>query len=193
MKKEIFEWIILAVVFLAALTSICVVFQVSGILDTTLIAGIIAFFGAIIGGILTLVGVRITINNSRLGLIRTELRQEVMKLYQLERKLNKLIYDTNFDRFENHMDTFTIVKQLISETDLKSDIYLFSLETPEVYSLIIKLENKLVFTAEQYFFEGYIEEMRDEEVFSDIIHNIEIILYEVKKRTKFIEAELNIH
>jgi len=83
-KKEIFEWVILSWTFLLVLLIFgWIMIEFYDWMDT-IVAAIIAFAGAIIGGSITLIGVKMTLDNAKE-------KNEINNLHVRKQALNKTI------------------------------------------------------------------------------------------------------
>lgn len=96
--KEIAEWFVIALTSLISLIIFGMVFIEFGAIDTTLVAGIIAFVGAIIGGFLTLLGVRKTIKNGN----EIESYKILVEQYQASLKATRMFIDATNALIKNY-------------------------------------------------------------------------------------------
>lgn len=92
--------------------------------DYTLIAGIIAFFGAIIGGFITLVGVRITINENQKINFKNRIPEKVINAEKIRKLYNQMhglyfLNDKEIEKVNPHLAKEKIIR-LYKENDIDS-------------------------------------------------------------------------
>ncbi|GAB0167466.1 hypothetical protein LSPCS325_09030 [Lysinibacillus sp. CTST325] len=191
MKKWVFEWAILI------WTSLLVLLITGWVMiefydwKDTIVAAIIAFVGAVIGGSITLIGVNLTIHNSRLDAKRKEAKLEYIKLHQLSKMLDKLCAEVSFNRMEERYEIGEIVNKLIKRISVESDIFLISLESIEIHSLIIEFDEYLEFLSERYYYEGEVDGMSDHDIFFDMLKKFKFLEDEIKTRILELKKYLN--
>lgn len=91
--------------------------------DYTLIAGIIAFGGAIIGGSITLIGVQKTIEANHKVEKHKKLNDQLMFLLPLQREIEEISDYIHEEYNLNHMSIKEILKDVLKSLDKKNNLY----------------------------------------------------------------------
>ncbi len=184
--KEISELTVITITALTTLLIMGMVLIEFKTLDTTLLAGIIAFVGAVIGGSITLIGVNKTIENNNLSKKINDAPIKLEKIAYNIRFLKELWKNFNFlgmDIFQKPNDTYKMAEKLIRESNF---IELSAGISPQLYKKTTDLENLLMGLnlkfnqqIEPYDFLEYYKDC--EEIILNLIGNYE------KEKNKLIE------
>jgi gas vesicle protein len=74
--KKITEWAFIALAFMVTIVSFIAIVKTFGVLSDGIISGLLGFIGSIIGGVITLVGVRWTILENRRMIMQEKIEKE---------------------------------------------------------------------------------------------------------------------
>ena len=189
--KEIAEWSVIALTTLTTLLTIGLVLIEFETIDTTLLAGIIAFVGAIIGGMITLIGVKRTIESNRLIENQKKIKEELMFLYPLQREVEEINDYNWFEYNENHAPYQEILKYVQKHLSIKSKLYDYAQRgSLEVYAELIKIKDFYDFMARQLYDYGEIEELSDREAFELIQEKLNGFLKLIRKEIRLKKSEM---
>ncbi|MFJ7918101.1 MULTISPECIES: hypothetical protein [unclassified Lysinibacillus] len=134
-----------------------VIINLLSIKDYTIIAGLIGFVGAIIGGSITLIGVTRTIEADRVIANQKRHHEELMFLYPLEREIEKIITYISV-KYENDGDfSEEKIVQYIYEKFSSTNLYEYAQRgSLKVYSELISYRNNVEQYKEEYDDYGYL-------------------------------------
>ncbi|AJK87671.1 MULTISPECIES: hypothetical protein [Lysinibacillus] len=159
MKKEIFEWAILI------WTSLLVLLITGWVMiefydwKDTIVAAIIAFVGAIIGGSITLIGVIRTIEANQLIETKRRLRDELMFLNPLLREIEDLKVDLLFEVYENRIDTESLIRKVYKKFSTEKQLFDYAQRgSLTIYSELISYKNMVDYMMELIYHNDEIEE-----------------------------------
>lgn len=190
--KEIAEWSVIALTTLTTLLTIGLVLLEFETIDTTLLAGIIAFVGAIIGGMITLIGVKRTIESNRLIENQKKIKEELMFLYPLQREVEEIHEYNWFEYNDNHAPYEEILNYVQKRLSIKSKLYDYAQRgSLEVYAELIKIKDFYDFMARQLYDFGEIEELSDEESFELIQEKLIDFLKLIRKEIRLKKSDIN--
>lgn len=169
--KEVTEWSVFIITLLLSLMIFGMVVIEFEALDTTIVAGIIAFIGAVLGGGITLVGVQKTITANRESDIRREkidysskrelVRRDIMSTLR-RMKYSLIVTENATGEYEDNFDQ-KIMKNIFEMQELCEGLVRRGIEVRE-YS-VEKLE-KLQMALENYV-DLYYEWKEDYEKYED--------------------------
>ena len=131
--------------------------------DTTIIAGVIAFVGAIIGGAITLLGVRKTLDNNNLHEERRANKEALMYLYPFQRELDSIHESIMFNYIENRVSAEEVVRECYRRFSYESKMYEYAQRSSlELYNhLLMFKENIVEFFMRELYHEGNFEMSED--------------------------------
>lgn len=137
--------------------------------DYTLIAGIIAFIGAIIGGIITYAGVRLTILNEKNKETIREAKADFINLHHLLKLVENHTYNMSFMHFEDHVPLNELLKDFREALSVEGDIYKTSIQLLDIYPFIMRIDSLVEFISERFYQDGEIEGKTDSDLYFEII------------------------
>lgn len=133
MKNNFLEVTVVAFVLLTAILNIFLVLFVYYDLSDSIIAGIIGFFGAIIGGYITLRGVRHTITSNMDIEFKRQIPNKVQSIYIIKNELNgiitKLTVNDNRIKFTKPYALFVSIEKCYKDKELIKESLAISPET----------------------------------------------------------------
>lgn len=189
--KEIAEWSVMALTTLTTLLTIGLVLLEFEKIDTTLLAGIIAFVGAIIGGFITLIGVKRTIESNRLIENQKKIKEELMFLYPLQREVEEINEYIWFEYNENHASYQEILKYVQKHLSIKRKLYDYAQRgSLEVYAELIKIKDFYDFMAMQIYESGEIEGVSDRKAFNLIQEKLADFQKLIRKEIRLKKSEI---
>lgn len=185
MIKDIFEW------FILAWTTLLVLLISGWILiefyewKIEIIVGIIAFVGAVIGGMITWVGVGLTIKSNRSLEIERINKEELMYLYPMQRELEKIEEHIFFEVNENHLTSDEVIRYLYKELSFENKMYDYAQRSSgELYNKLYRIKDEINSFMDEIYYNGEVEGMDDRELFAQIQLSIRSMI-------KDIELEIN--
>lgn len=155
--------------------------------DYTLIAGIIAFIGAIIGGIITYAGVRLTILNEKNKETIREAKTDYINLHHLLKLVENHTYNMSFMYFEDHVPLIELLKDFREALSVDGDIYKISIQLPDIYPYLMRIDSLVELISERFYRDGEIEDKTDSDLYFDIMKlygELEQKIYEKLKETE---------
>ncbi|MFJ8513403.1 hypothetical protein [Lysinibacillus xylanilyticus] len=130
--KEIAEWSVIALTTLSTLMIIGMIFIEFEAIDTTLLAGIIAFVGAVFGGLITLKGVKKSIDHSnkiekyKVLIAQHQATVSIIKMFEIARgevwKMCDLVHAPYKDCNEMFRDSLSKNNGILDTAILSTDI-----------------------------------------------------------------------
>lgn len=181
MIKEIFEW------FILIWTSLLVLL-ISGWLmnelyewDKTIIAAIIAFIGAIMGGMITWIGVNLTIKSNHLLELDRIKKEELMYLYPLKRELEKNIEHIYFEVNESKMNSEYVIRYMFKELSFESKLYDYAQRSDSsIYNKLQNIKESVRVLMDQIYTEGSIKGKSDLEVIQSIQEQLKHLVSDIQ-------------
>lgn len=166
--KEITERAVIIITVLTTLLILGMVLIEFEALDTTLLAGIIAFVGAIIGGSITLIGVNKTIEFTRKEENLKKIPDRIIIIEKIIQKLknfkSNLEITRRYDITANISNTHENIKHVLWEEALIRDAILVS---PKVYQQLKNFSVSIDIIHES-FFDKYERIFRDKQSIDEI-------------------------
>lgn len=161
--------------------------------DTTIIGGIIAFVGAIIGGAITLQGVRKTIDNNNLHEERRANKEALMYLYPFQRELDTIHEDIMFNYVENHVSAEDVVRECYEKFSYESKMFEYAQRgSLDLYNhLLLFKETIIEFFMKELYHEGNFE-MPDEVVVEEIEEKLSLLRDSVGKEIRLKQQQITI-
>lgn len=160
--------------------------------DYTLIAGIIAFFGAVIGGLITLIGVRRTIEANRMTEYLKKIKEELMFLFPLQREVEEISEYIWFEYNESHASFEDILIYIQEQMSIKNKLYDYAQKGDfEIYNELMQLKDKFNNMAITLNYIGSIEKLSDREAVEIIQGDINNFLKIIEKEIQLKKSELN--
>lgn len=163
--------------------------------DTTIIGAIIAFIGAIFGGLITLLGVRYTIDNNNLLEERRANKEALMYLYPFIRELERIEENVIFHFFEEHYSAEDIVRECYKEFSYDSKLFDYAQRSSgQLYHHLMLFKEEIIdFYMKEIYNQGRIFEMTDDSVVEEIGDKlsdlIDSVREEINKRRQYITIQ----
>ena len=137
--------------------------------DYTIIGGIIAFIGAIIGGIITYAGVRMTILNEKNKEIIREAKTDYINLHHLLKLVENHISKMSFMYFDDRIPLGELLKDFKDALSVEGDIYKISIQLLDIYPYLMRIDSLVEMISERFYHDGEIEGKTDSDLYFEII------------------------
>lgn len=158
--------------------------------DFTLIAGIIAFVGAIIGGVVTYMGVNLTITNEKNKETIKEAKTDYINLHHLLKLVENHTEEINFMHFEDHVPLDEMLRDFRKALAVDGDIYKTSIQLLDIHPYVIRIDNLVGFISDRFYHEGGVEGMSNTKLFFEIMKLYGELEQEINKKIAQLESEL---
>lgn len=160
--------------------------------DYTLIAGIIAFGGAIIGGSITLIGVQKTIEANHKVEKHKKLNDQLMFLLPLQREIEEISDYIHEEYNLNHTSIKEILKDVRKSLDKKNNLYDYAQKgNLEAYFTLIDIKELFDQVAFEIYEFGHYRELTSNEICELLQKNINAFLKLLRKDINLKRTELD--
>lgn len=181
--KRIFEWFI--IIWTGLLVFLVTVWILKDLYDweIEIIAAIIGFIGTIIGGLITWLGVKKTIESNKSIEAEKIKKEQLLYLYPLKREIEKIDEHIYFEFNDNHVLGEDIVKDIYGSINEDKLFDLAQRSGVEIYGKLYEVKDSIDLLMREIYNEGSIDGMSDRQL-------VEYVLDEIRKLIKAIEIEI---